>query len=257
MDSLQFLSNALWSTLPRAHSRLSLHPPLFHIFSPFLICLIFSHCLILIRTFKHRKFSTKFLGFWWFMHYCWQILPSKLMHLFFNFLRLQSRLCRLFADLSLFGCMGASLNVREDIHRKNVYFRALPEWWGGVYPCPIFLALFDQVKVPIRASFLVILVIIIIKITTMIIIIIITTIIIIVGIVFGHTRKILFLTSEPTCPNRGPFGGGRGVKVTWYSGSFAGKFRTVSGLWYLKGNLGNFLSAQSFSWPQTIWPSLN
>ena len=59
-------------------------------------------------------------------------------------------------------------------------------------------------------------------------------------------RIILFLTPEPTCPNRGPFGGGRGVKVTWYSGSFVGKFRTVSGLWYLKGMLGNFLLAPNY-----------
>ena len=36
--------------------------------------------------------------------------------------------------------------VREEIHwKKNVFFRALPEWWGGVYPCPNFLALFLEV----------------------------------------------------------------------------------------------------------------
>ena len=32
---------------------------------------------------------------------------------------------------------------------KHVFFRALPEK-GGVYPCPNFLALFHQVKVPIK-----------------------------------------------------------------------------------------------------------
>ena len=35
MDSLHFLSNALWSTLPRAHSRLALHPLLILIFYSF------------------------------------------------------------------------------------------------------------------------------------------------------------------------------------------------------------------------------
>ena len=29
--------------------------------------------------------------------------------------------------------------------KKNVFFWALPEWGGGVYPCPIFLALFQEV----------------------------------------------------------------------------------------------------------------
>ena len=36
--------------------------------------------------------------------------------------------------------------IREEVNEeKNVFFRALPEWWGGVYPCPIFLALFLEV----------------------------------------------------------------------------------------------------------------
>ena len=31
------------------------------------------------------------------------------------------------------------------MEKKNVFFRALPEWWGGVYPCPNCLALFLEV----------------------------------------------------------------------------------------------------------------
>ena len=38
------------------------------------------------------------------------------------------------------------VSVREGVNwKKNVFFRALPEWWGGVYPCPNFLALFLEV----------------------------------------------------------------------------------------------------------------
>ena len=38
------------------------------------------------------------------------------------------------------------MHLREGVNgKKNVFFRALPEWWGGVYPCPNFLALFLEV----------------------------------------------------------------------------------------------------------------
>ena len=35
------------------------------------------------------------------------------------------------------------LQLREDIN-ENVFFQALREWGGGVYPCPNFLALFQE-----------------------------------------------------------------------------------------------------------------
>ena len=79
---------------------------------------------------------------------------------------------------------------------KHVFFRALPEKGGGVYPYPNFLAPFHQVKVPKIGTFLLktndmcmFLVIFIIKITIITIIIIITTIIIINGTFFCNTRK--------------------------------------------------------------------
>ena len=36
-------------------------------------------------------------------------------------------------------------NTKQDFNEKNVFFQALPEWGGGVYPCPNFLALFQEV----------------------------------------------------------------------------------------------------------------
>ena len=106
--------------------------------------------------------------------------------------------------------------------KKNVFFRALPEWRGGGLPMPEFLApFFYQVTVlkmaifysnfTVIVCFLVIFVIIIIKITKIIIIIIIETIIIIIKKKFrSYGQNVIFdiQKREPSCPNWGDVGGG-------------------------------------------------
>ena len=75
-----------------------------------------------------------------------------------------------------------------------------------------------------------------------------TIIIIIYKYLVQYNAQNIVFDVRTNLPKSGPLW--RGVKVTLYVfpyfGSFAGKFRTVSGLWYLKGMLGNFLLAPNY-----------
>ena len=53
--------------------------------------------------------------------------------------------CAQLASLIMNLIMLVIISLGKTSIKKNVFFRALPEWWGGVYPCPNFLALFQEV----------------------------------------------------------------------------------------------------------------